>query len=121
MSSDQNLVTRRVNGAMLQQSVGTLVCLVGKVIESGKNGMPSIIETSDGVQVKIKNQAAPTYSSAFVEVVGHAHGAEDGSFSYVEEFIARDFGDNFNLANYNKVVEFAAGPCADIFFDKPAQ
>jgi hypothetical protein len=34
---------------------------------------------------------------------------------YIEEFISRDLCENFNLDNYNELVELANGPYAALF------
>ncbi|KAG5174998.1 replication factor A protein 3 [Tribonema minus] len=107
----------RVNGAILPSQTDQNVILIGKVTETGPEY--STLQASDGAPIRVKMSAGNAYNSAYVEVVGHVYPDEAGGL-YVDEFISRDLGDNFNLENYNEVVEMANGRFAHLFRDVPA-
>ena len=99
----------RVNAACLPQYAGQRVALVGKVVNVD-SGMATL-QCSDGQNVQVTMNAGSTYGE-FVEVVGIANA--DGSQSVREER-ACDMGNNFNLDNYEQLVQLANGKYKHLF------
>eukprot|EP01102_Stenamoeba_stenopodia_P003505 TRINITY_DN13576_c0_g1_i1.p2 TRINITY_DN13576_c0_g1~~TRINITY_DN13576_c0_g1_i1.p2 ORF type:complete len:104 (-),score=16.34 TRINITY_DN13576_c0_g1_i1:11-322(-) len=93
---------KRVNYSLLPQHIGTLVTIVGKVINRVPNGV--ILETSDQAQVTIHTNMANNYD-VFVEVVGTVN--PDLS---IREQSFTNFGANFDLANYDEVIKLQQNP-----------
>eukprot|EP00953_Heterococcus_sp_UTEX-ZZ885_P021643 12068-Heterococcus_DN1.PRE.1 len=108
----ENFSAARVNGQLLSTHLDQNIILVAKVLEAGPE--TSMMQASDGAPVQVKTAQDNTYGSPFVEVVGHVHKDENGRI-YIEEFISRDLCENFNLDNYNELVELANGPYAALF------
>ncbi|CAN0394227.1 unnamed protein product [Pylaiella littoralis] len=102
--------TPRVNGAVLEQFVGQTVCIVGKIVSHEEGAPESQIETSDGRKLTIRMAAGSSWTSQYVEVVGHVH--EGGQ---VEEFKSTDFGDSFDMAMYQKAVQLMTGKYSYLF------
>eukprot|EP00903_Cladosiphon_okamuranus_P014002 g13021.t1 len=103
--------TPRVNGSVLDQYVGNNVCVVGRVVSHSEGASESVLETSDGKNVTIKMAPGSTWTSQYVEVIGHLH--EDLT---VEEFKTSDFGDSFDLATYEKTVQLMTGKFSYLFY-----
>ncbi len=97
--------------------MGTAIILVGRIVNDGTNGV-STLEASDGTEVKIQKAESTVYSTAYQEVVGHVHQDKQGCI-FVQEFIARDFGDTFNVENYDKAITLLNGPFRHIYFGGP--
>ncbi len=98
----------------LNGQVGSAVILVGRIMDDGTNGF-STLEASDGVTVRIQKAESTVYSTAYQEIVGHVHHDNQGGI-FVQEFIARDFGDTFNVENYDKAIALLNGPFQHIYF-----
>jgi hypothetical protein len=107
----------RVNSALLASYIDQNIRLVGKVssIIDGK----VTLETSDQRYVPINSRiisaGAPDMQDVYVvgnvvEVVGAVR--SDGT---IEEFNALNFGKDFDLNNYNKLVELIHGKYSPLF------
>ncbi len=94
--------------------MGTAVILVGRIVDDATNGF-STLEVSDGAVVRIQKAESTVYSTTYQEIVGHVHQDNQGGV-YVQEFIARDFGDTFNVENYDKAITLLNGPFRHIYF-----
>eukprot|EP00752_Nemacystus_decipiens_P011908 g10559.t1 len=107
-----NFQTPRVNASVLDQYVGHTVCLVGRVLSTSEGASESVLETSDGKEVTIKMAPGSTWTSEYVEVIGHLH--EDQK---VQEFKSTDFGDSFDLATYEKAIQLMTGKYSYLFYN----
>ncbi|CAM9098396.1 unnamed protein product [Ascophyllum nodosum] len=103
--------TPRVNGAVLEQFLGQTVCLVGKVISHQEGAPDAELETSDGVRITVTLAAGSTWTSQYVEVIGHLH--ED---STLQEFKSTDFGDSFDMGLYDRAVALMTGKFSHLFY-----
>lgn len=103
--------TPRINAAVLDQFVNHNVCVVGRVVSHSEGASESVIETSDGKEITIKMAPGSTWTSKYVEVIGHLH--EDRT---VQEFKTTDFGDSFDLATYEKAVQLMTGKYSYLFY-----
>ncbi|KNC47607.1 uncharacterized protein AMSG_02631 [Thecamonas trahens ATCC 50062] len=90
------VATPRINGASLSAFVGSLVRVVGEVVD--KTGAVSL-RTCDGHTVTVQSQDPMLYSTKFVEVIGHVSPELS-----IREAKVIPFGDSFNLELYSKVV-----------------
>ncbi|KAL6052518.1 hypothetical protein QOT17_018507 [Balamuthia mandrillaris] len=92
--------TPRVNKTFLNRYVGSAVRLVGVV----KNKSPGklIMGTSDGGEVMVHLKSDATHTSTTVEVLGTVN--KDLTLT---EISSTSFGEDFDLNNYNQLVNFA--------------
>ncbi|ETW10175.1 hypothetical protein H310_00545 [Aphanomyces invadans] len=104
----ENAPAPRVNKAILAQFVGHTVSLVGS-IESW-TGSQAVLKTSDNGFVTVHPQPGADYSSKYVEVIGSVQ--PDGS---LKEFKCTSFGDDFDLKNYDKLVQLIHGKYSTLF------
>mmetsp|Transcript_13400 Transcript_13400/g.39878 ORF Transcript_13400/g.39878 Transcript_13400/m.39878 type:complete len:112 (-) Transcript_13400:81-416(-) len=96
----------RTNGAGLAALGGKMVSVVGRV------GAGDTIEASDGVAVTLSGApgVGEVPTSGCLEVVGTV--GDDGSLSPAR---VTPLGDDFDLANYEALVELANGKYASLF------
>mmetsp|Transcript_29111 Transcript_29111/g.38288 ORF Transcript_29111/g.38288 Transcript_29111/m.38288 type:complete len:109 (-) Transcript_29111:99-425(-) len=102
-------VTPRINGGLRSQFVGKTVLLVGRVLN--QNGVNATIQASDGQAVQINRTPGQNYNSTFIEVTGQIQ-----SDLSVQEYKSCEFGDNFNLQNYEALVQLATGKYSNLFY-----
>eukprot|EP00616_Rhizochromulina_sp_CCMP1243_P002870 CAMPEP_0118987220 /NCGR_PEP_ID=MMETSP1173-20130426/43738_1 /TAXON_ID=1034831 /ORGANISM="Rhizochromulina marina cf, Strain CCMP1243" /LENGTH=111 /DNA_ID=CAMNT_0006938053 /DNA_START=20 /DNA_END=355 /DNA_ORIENTATION=+ len=103
-------VAPRINAGMLSLFAGNRVCVVGKVVN--QEGSQAQIQCSDNGTVTVSMTPGQHYRSQFVEVVGIA--SADGS-TQVREERSCELGDNFDLSNYEQLVQFANGKFKPLF------
>ncbi|CAN0076809.1 unnamed protein product [Ectocarpus sp. 12 AP-2014] len=104
--------TPRVNGAVLSQFLGNTVCVVGKVLSYQEGDPEAQLETSDGAKITVQMTAGSTWTSQYVEVIGHLHETDR-----LQEFKSTDFGDMFDLRKYNEVVSLITGKFSYLFYN----
>ncbi|CAM9104965.1 unnamed protein product, partial [Laminaria digitata] len=103
--------TPRVNGAVLGQFVGRTVAVVGKVVSHQEGAAEAQLETSDGKTITVQVPPGSSWTSQYVEVIGHLH--DEGS---LQEFKSTDFGDSFDMVTYNKAVELMTTKFSHLFY-----
>ena len=104
----------RLNAAMLNTGnfTGTIISLVGSIAPNSAPDNNNMIRfnCADGGNAQV--QVDPDFGSAgqhtaYVEIVGLVN--EDGSNS-VQHFVTRELGDDFDIGNYNAMVELQMDP-----------
>ncbi|CAN0041586.1 unnamed protein product [Scytosiphon promiscuus] len=108
----ENFQTPRVNGAVMNQFLGNTVCVVGKVVAHQEGDSESQIETSDGTTITVTMSPGSSWTSQYVEVIGHLH---EGNT--LQEFKSSDYGDTFDMAKYNKAVALMTGKFSYLFYN----
>ncbi|OQR98421.1 hypothetical protein ACHHYP_08640 [Achlya hypogyna] len=98
----------RVNKALMAGYINRTVALVGSM--ESWTGNSAVVKASDGGLVTIHPSPGADYSSKFVEVIGQVQ--PDGS---LQEFKCTSYGDDFDLANYDKLVALMHGKFAPMF------
>eukprot|EP00743_Colponemidia_sp_Colp-15_P008774 GILK01009570.1.p1 GENE.GILK01009570.1~~GILK01009570.1.p1 ORF type:complete len:116 (-),score=8.04 GILK01009570.1:105-419(-) len=98
----------RVNRNSLREYVGKNVRFVGKVVRCSYP--VAILDAPDGGQVQVQMSDGASYGSTFVEVIGEVN--QDLS---IREFTFNNFGDDFDLANYNEMVALASNQFRELF------
>mmetsp|Transcript_4604 Transcript_4604/g.13998 ORF Transcript_4604/g.13998 Transcript_4604/m.13998 type:complete len:107 (-) Transcript_4604:185-505(-) len=93
----------RINGGLLgTMGEGSTVCLAGRVTS------PGIIQTSDGVELRLEGDDLP--GSGVVEVVGTKLNG-----TCVKTMRVTSLGDDFDLAVYEGLVQHVNGKYRDLF------
>ncbi|KAK9703696.1 hypothetical protein K7432_010587 [Basidiobolus ranarum] len=90
--------TPRINSSMLSQYINTTVRIVGKVMQLQEPN--ALIESSDHGQISVSLNPGTTFTSQYVEIIGIVQ--QDLS---VQELTSTSFGEDFDLDNYNSLVE----------------
>ncbi|OQS07623.1 hypothetical protein THRCLA_20108 [Thraustotheca clavata] len=98
----------RVNKATMVNYINRTVALVGSM--ESWTGSNAVIKSSDGGLVTVHPSPGADYSSKYVEVIGQVQ--HDGS---IQEFKCTSFGDDFDMANYDKLVMLIHGKFAPMF------
>ena len=89
-------VAPRVNGQQMAMMKGKKVRLVGQVV--GPEGDLYKFVAPDNLEVQVKPSAGGNYETKFVEVEGVVNGG-----GVLEEHSFVNFGDNFEMSNYNEL------------------
>ncbi|ORX95555.1 replication factor A protein 3 [Basidiobolus meristosporus CBS 931.73] len=92
--------TPRINSSMLGQHTNKTVRIVGKVMQLQEGS--ALIESSDHGQISVSLNPGTTFSTPYVEIIGIVQ--QDLS---VQELTSSGFGENFDLDNYNSLVELS--------------
>mmetsp|Transcript_17378 Transcript_17378/g.19489 ORF Transcript_17378/g.19489 Transcript_17378/m.19489 type:complete len:107 (-) Transcript_17378:67-387(-) len=93
------LCTPRVNQQLLQNYIGALVRVVGRVVQAPSNGQ-AVLETSDKQQVSVTLAAASIpWQDAFIEVI-----AKVNSDCSLQELRSTNLGMSFDMEVYNEFV-----------------
>ncbi|RLN88477.1 hypothetical protein BBJ28_00011989 [Nothophytophthora sp. Chile5] len=98
----------RVNKKTMGAYVGRTVALVGAV--ESHTPTAAVLRTSDGEIVNVKPQPGSNYGSKVVEVIGRVVDTET-----IQEFKATPFGDDFDLENYDQLVQLAQTKFRQLF------
>ncbi|RLN32428.1 hypothetical protein BBJ28_00002281 [Nothophytophthora sp. Chile5] len=98
----------RVNKKTMGAYVGRTVALVGAVESHTPTAV--VLRTSDGEIVNVKPQPGSNYGSKMVEVIGRVVDTET-----IQEFKATLFGDDFDLENYDQLVQLAQTKFRQLF------
>ncbi|CAM9098054.1 unnamed protein product [Hapterophycus canaliculatus] len=96
----------------MNQFVGDTVCVVGKVVSHQEGDSESQIETSDGTMVTVQMSPGSSWTSQYVEVIGHLH---EGN--HLQEFKSSDYGETFDMVTYNKAVALMTGKFSYLFYN----
>ena len=102
--------TPRVNGQMLPGFVGRRVRVVGHVTEVHPDRMQMTLTDSKVITVALDPQTQVPVGT-IVEVVGVATGGET-----IQEHNVTNFGETFNLENYEQLVKFTH-TYKDLFYE----
>merc|ERR1711860_42653 len=98
----------RINGEMLGQNQGTVVCLLGTASEPDNSGTSFKLKTCDDHTVTVRLQEPlQEYVQGLTEVHGEIQGKEILAQSYV--VFPPEVSQNFDMAQYNKAVGLMAG------------
>mmetsp|Transcript_15545 Transcript_15545/g.60807 ORF Transcript_15545/g.60807 Transcript_15545/m.60807 type:complete len:108 (-) Transcript_15545:122-445(-) len=96
------LCTPRVNRQLLPNYVGSLVRVVGRVVQEPSNGQ-AVLETSDKQQVGVTLAAASIpWQDAYIEVI-----AKVNSDCSLQELRSTNLGTSFDMDIYNELVTTA--------------
>ncbi|KAJ3220039.1 hypothetical protein HK099_004483 [Clydaea vesicula] len=91
--------TPRVNSELIGNFKGKTVRIVGRVLSSMEDGT-TILESSDGGQVKVKLTSTNGFQQdLYVEVIGKV----ESDMSIIESSTV-EFGDAMDIDSYNKMV-----------------
>jgi len=99
----------KINSGLIQQFVGRTVSVVGKVT-SPLGQQTAQIESSDGGMITVNTNGEESYGSEYVEIIGQVN--DDAS---IQQFKFTDFGSDFDLGMYNKVVQMSNGKFNHLF------
>ncbi|XP_074659266.1 replication protein A 14 kDa subunit-like [Tubulanus polymorphus] len=97
----------RINGAMLGQNQGTVVCLLGIAHDPDNSGMSFKLKTCDDQIVTVKLQEPlQEYLQGLTEVHGEVQGREIKAQSYV--VFPAEYSSSFDMKQYNKALNLIA-------------
>ncbi|KAL1822549.1 hypothetical protein DCAR_0310367 [Daucus carota subsp. sativus] len=96
-----------VNGELLRMFVGRRVRTVIQVLRTDGGGV--VGKSCDDQQIVVTGQL-PAPLTTFVEIIGIADGAQS-----IRADIGTNFGDNFDLLNYNQLCKLANGEYKHLF------
>eukprot|EP01104_Vermistella_antarctica_P006039 TRINITY_DN16779_c0_g1_i1.p2 TRINITY_DN16779_c0_g1~~TRINITY_DN16779_c0_g1_i1.p2 ORF type:complete len:109 (-),score=23.89 TRINITY_DN16779_c0_g1_i1:249-575(-) len=97
------MATPRINGTMLPNYVGARVRFVGSVTST--NPPMWTVNASDNVAVSVRSNTGADAPSTYIEVIGTV--SNNGGQFVIESESVTAFGDNFDLNNYNDLVNLS--------------
>ena len=103
VSMDNVGPTPRVNGKMLSQFIGTIVCICGRVSRFDQASRRVQVECSDKVMISVTLPPDETVSSSFVQIIGRADNSNT-----IASYRISSLGESFDLESYNQFIDLSA-------------
>lgn len=84
---------------------------MGKVVSHQEGAPEAQLQTSDDKIITVQVAAGSSWTSQYVEVIGHLH----DEFT-LQEFKSTDYGDSFDMEMYNRAVQLMTGTFSHLFY-----
>jgi len=116
MADATKQISPRVNSQLIVNHINSPVRVIGKVMGYNEDNTQMTLQATDGGSVVVlvsPASAGMTWQSGqILEVIGQAQGNQQPT---VQEYTSIPFSENFDFANYEKLVQLMNGKYSSLF------